>query len=213
MKWVLLDFETSGLADDSEILEVAAHHVGKHTLELKGPPFDLKLVHIEQPPMDPVALEMHQKSGLLQELDEARTAILHGHVPSGCVLNYAQLDDALFDYLSQVANNKSRSVYLVGNTVNFDWGFVKRRLPRSFIMLSHRVVDVSQTRTLWQAWCAPLVRGNVAHRARGDVMMSLAGLRFTHQIFEVAKQHGVFMGDMGSFAKEQRLATSEDSPL
>lgn len=213
MKWVLLDFETNGLGDDCEVLELAAHHVGKRNLELKGQLFDLRLVHDEEPPMDQVVQEMHQKSGLLDELAEARRSIQSGHVPPGCVLSYEQLDAALFDFLSVVASNKSRSVYLVGNTVSFDWGIVRRRLPRSFIMLSHRVIDVSQPRTLWQAWCGDLVRGNVAHRSRDDLMMSHEGLRFTKRIYDAALASGVSMGDMGAFAKDASLAKEGDSAL
>lgn len=213
MKWVLLDFETTGLGDDCEILECSAHHVSKRSLELKGLPFDLKLIHAEEPAMDPKAREMHEKSGLLAELAEARASVHLGHVPPACVLNYEQFDDALYDFLSITASNKSRSVYLVGNTVSFDWSIVKRRLPRSFIMLSHRVIDVSQHRTVWQAWCGDLVRGAVAHRSRGDLMMSLEGLRSMKAAYDAAYDAGYRLGDLGAFAKEAALATEGDSPL
>lgn len=210
-KWVLFDLETAGLADDAEILELAAHHVGKRLLDLKGDGLDLQLVHSEEPEIEPGARSMHEASGLLKELDSARAAILQGHVPLGCVVNYEQLDYALHEYLRNISD-KERSIYLVGNTVSFDWGFVKRRLPKSFTLLSHRVIDVSVFRSQWNVWCSELVRGPVAHRARGDILMSLGGLRWQQQVI-TAGAAAVGERPDDDFARAASIAKPSDSSL
>lgn len=209
--WTLLDVETPGLKDDDELLELAAHHVDPQALELIGTGFSTLIVHPEEPPMDEKVRTMHQNSGLLRELQDARAQIEMGHVPEGCVLNYSQLDYKLSEYL-QRNSMEPRKILLVGNTVSFDWGHVKRKLPRSFYLLSHRVIDVSVFRSQWQAWIGELVRGPVAHRAVDDITMSLGGLRWQKRVIEAGVSILGAQPD-GDFARSAGLAKPGDSPL
>jgi len=209
--WTLFDLETSGLSKkDNEILEVVSQPLSKKSLLYKGTALDLLVVHEQEPLMDPQVLDMHTKSGLLAELQGVRDQLAQGICPPGAVLNYAQLDDALYDHFGS-NTEKKHSVYLVGNSVSFDHSFIEAKCPRAFTWLSHRVVDVSQIRTLWQAWVGQLVRGVVAHRSRGDIEMSLSGLQWARKIIE-AGALVVGQPDL-DFARAASLAKDTDSSL
>lgn len=209
--WVLFDFETSGLdKKNHEILEVTSQPISKKSLLYKGTALDLLMVHEQEPPMEPLVLEMHTKSGLLAELQNVRALLAQGICPAGAVLNYAQLDEALYDHFGS-NTEKKRSVYLVGNSVSFDHGFIEAKCPRAFTWLSHRVVDVSQVRTMWQAWVGDLVRGTVPHRSRGDIEMSLSGLQWARLIIEAG---ALVVGPPNlDFARAAFLAKAGDSSL
>src|SRR3954469_15180083 len=155
------------LAADA-LIEIAAL-VTDFDLNVLGDGIDLV---IKPPPealaqMDDYVRSMHQKSGLLDELDNGIT-----------------LDDAeqqVLDYLRQHCPEGSRPP-LAGNTVGTDRAFISRDMHRRDAFLHYRIVDVSSIKELSRRWfprayfAAPTKAGH--HRALVDIQESIEELRY-----------------------------------
>src|SRR3954469_18243952 len=155
------------LASDA-LIEVAAL-VTDYDLNVLGEGIDL----IVKPP--PEALDqmgdfvraMHEKSGLLEQLD------------SGLTMSEAEAQ--VLDYVKKHCPDGSRPP-LAGNTVATDRAFLARDMPTLESFLHYRIVDVSSIKELSRRWFprayfqAPAKRGN--HRALADIQESIEELRY-----------------------------------
>lgn len=189
--WVAFDLESTGLkAKRDKILEVAAQEVNPKTLELLPLRFDAIVAHRFLPTMEQKVLDMHTKSGLLHDLTAARDKMLHtgGPINDGTWVTEEYLDHALLAFFQHVCATRGK-IILLGNSVHFDRNFLEEHCPRTEDYLHHRHVDVSVFRTVWSAWVRRLDKGDVAHRARGDIEMSLAGARWAQGITDIAATH------------------------
>jgi oligoribonuclease len=110
---------------------------------------------------------MHQKSGLLTELDGGMTL--------------AEAEQQVLAYVKQFCPDGSRPP-LAGNTVATDRSFLARDMPALEAFLHYRIVDVSSIKELARRWYprayfqAPTKRGN--HRALADIQESIEELRY-----------------------------------
>jgi oligoribonuclease len=110
---------------------------------------------------------MHQKSGLLAQLD------------AGLTLDEAE--EQVLAYVKQHCPAGSRPP-LAGNTVATDRSFLSRDMPALEGFLHYRIVDVSSIKELARRWYprayfqAPTKRGN--HRALADIQESIEELRY-----------------------------------
>ena len=110
---------------------------------------------------------MHERSGLLAELD------------SGITLSDAE--EQVLAYVRQHCAEGSRPP-LAGNTVATDRAFIARDMPTLDAFLHYRIVDVSSIKELARRWfprayfAAPAKRGN--HRALADILESIEELRY-----------------------------------
>src|SRR5262245_56243205 len=117
--------------------------------------------------MNDFVREMHQKSGLLEELD------------SGISLDDAE--QQVLAYIRRHCPEGSRPP-LAGNTVATDRSFLARDMPALETFLHYRIVDVSSIKELSRRWYprayfqAPAKRGN--HRALADIQESIEELRY-----------------------------------
>ncbi len=123
--------------------------------------------------MDPVVVEMHTSSGLLEQikastmtLEEAGAqtlAFIKEHVP------------------------KERSVPLCGNSIGTDRRFLVTYLPEIEEHLHYRSVDVSTLKELARRWypaaLAAQPRKAAAHRALDDILESIKELSFYREQF------------------------------
>lgn len=111
--------------------------------------------------------EMHEKSGLLTELD-------HG-------ITLEEAEEQVLAYVKQHCPDGSRPP-LAGNTVATDRSFLARDMPTLETFLHYRIVDVSSIKELSRRWFprayfrAPAKRGN--HRALADIQESIEELRY-----------------------------------
>lgn len=153
--FLLLDLETTGLDPErNEIVEIAAMTINEDTI--------LDKFHTVVKPCENVvwadqALEMHRSSGLKDEIDKATVSI-------------QDADAMLVDELKL-----TKGVYLMGNSVHFDRGFIKKYMPRTYASLHYRQLDVTSVR-LWHILMTgidPHVEGPRPHRAKDDVTASL----------------------------------------
>lgn len=158
-----LDLETTGLDPQNDhILEVSvsladfrdpfdAHVAYTRTLF-----FPKELHHV----MDPYVLEMHTKSGLLDECADS-------------VLDVERLEQDLLNFVPHVENRELRPI-LAGSTCHFDRGFLDIHVPKVSRRLMHRHYDVSSLKLACQSFGMSLIPKAEAHRAEKDVAESIA---------------------------------------
>lgn len=117
--------------------------------------------------MDPVVLDMHTSSGLLEL------------IPDGVPL--ADAEQQVLAYVRQHVPD-ARKAPLAGSSVYVDRGFLTRDMPELDAHLHYRLVDVSSVKEVARRWYprayfnTPEKRGN--HRALGDIRESIAELRY-----------------------------------
>jgi oligoribonuclease len=166
---VWIDCEMTGLDYVADALIEIAAVVTDYDLNVLGDGVDLVI----KPPaeaiaqMDDFVRTMHEKSGLLDELD-----------------NGISLEDAeqqVLTYVREHCADGSRPP-LAGNTVGTDRAFISRDMKDLDDFLLYRIVDVSSIKELSRRWyprayfAAPPKRGN--HRALADILESIEELRY-----------------------------------
>jgi oligoribonuclease len=166
---VWIDCEMTGLDYVSDALIEIAAVVTDFDLNVLGEGVDLVIKPpadaIEQ--MDDFVRSMHEKSGLLAELD------------SGITLQEAE--QQVLAYVREYCTEGSRPP-LAGNTVGTDRAFISRDMEELDAFLHYRIVDVSSIKELSRRWfprayfAAPSKRGN--HRALADILESIEELRY-----------------------------------
>jgi oligoribonuclease len=166
---IWIDCEMTGLDYASDALIEIACVVTDFDLEPIGEGVDLVIKPpaeaVEQ--MDEFVRSMHERSGLLAELD------------SGITLSDAE--EQVLAYVQQHCAEGSRPP-LAGNTVATDRAFISRDMPALDAFLHYRIVDVSSIKELSRRWfprvyfAAPAKRGN--HRALADILESIEELRY-----------------------------------
>jgi oligoribonuclease len=166
---VWIDCEMTGLDFVADALIEIACVVTDFDLNPLGEGVDLVIKPpveaVEQ--MDEFVRSMHEKSGLLTQLD------------SGITL--ADAEDQVLSYVREHCADGSRPP-LAGNTVATDRAFIARDMQALDAFLHYRIVDVSSIKELSRRWyprvyfAAPAKRGN--HRALADILESIEELRY-----------------------------------
>jgi oligoribonuclease len=174
---VWIDCEMTGLDLTADALIEVAALVTDFDLNVLGEGVDLVI----RPPaeavaqMDPYVHSMHERSGLLTELD------------AGITLDEAEA--LVLAYIREHCAEGSRPP-LAGNTVATDRSFLSRDMPKLEAFLHYRIVDVSSIKELSRRWFprayfhAPAKRGN--HRALADIQESIEELRYYREAVFVA---------------------------
>ena len=166
---VWIDCEMTGLDTVNDALIEVAALVTDFDLNVLGEGIDL----IVKPPAEALAQmndfvrNMHEKSGLLVELDSG--------------LTMADAEEQVLGYIKEFCPDGSRPP-LAGNTVATDRAFLARDMPALEAFLHYRIVDVSSIKELSRRWYprayfqSPPKRGN--HRALADIQESIEELRY-----------------------------------
>jgi oligoribonuclease len=166
---VWIDCEMTGLDLDADALIEVAALVTDFDLNVLGPGIDL----VVKPPaaaleqMNDFVRNMHESSGLLEELDGG--------------LSLEEAEQQVLAYIREYCPDGSRPP-LAGNTVATDRSFLARDMPTLESFLHYRIVDVSSIKELSRRWFprayyqAPAKRGN--HRALADIQESIEELRY-----------------------------------
>ena len=166
---VWIDCEMTGLDLGADALVEVAALVTDFDLQVLGDGIDLVI----KPPAEAIAQmgdfvrEMHEKSGLLDELDQGITL--------------REAEEQVLAYIRQHCPDGSRPP-LAGNTVATDRAFLARDMPELETFLHYRIVDVSSIKELSRRWFprayfqAPAKHGN--HRALADIQESIEELRY-----------------------------------
>jgi oligoribonuclease len=215
---VWIDCEMTGLDLAADALIEVAALVTDFDLNVLGDGIDL----VVKPPAEALAQmgdfvrSMHEKSGLLTELDAG--------------LTLADAEEQVLAYIKESCPEGSRPP-LAGNSVATDRSFLARDMPALDEFLHYRIVDVSSIKELARRWFprayfqAPTKRGN--HRALVDIQESIEELRYYREaIFlpppgldtasarAVAERHGGSLtGVPPEPPAEPQVDSSEADPL
>ena len=198
---VWIDCEMTGLDYVADALIEVAALVTDFELNVLGEGIDL----IVKPPaealeqMTPFVRSMHEKSGLLDELEGGITL--------------ADAEAQVLAYIKENCGPHSRPP-LAGNSVATDRTFLARDMPELETFLHYRIVDVSSIKELSRRWFprayfqSPAKRGN--HRALADIQESIEELRYyreavfvpspgpdTDTAREIATRHGGALTGLG----------------
>lgn len=167
---VWMDLEMTGLDADHDVIVEIATIVTDDELNVVAEGPDLV---IHQPPealehMDPVVVDMHTSSGLLEAIAASTVT----------------LEDAGAQTLAFIREHvpEARTVPLCGNSIGTDRRFLARYLPEIEEHLHYRSVDVSTLKELARRWypgvLSALPRKATSHRALDDIRESIDELRY-----------------------------------
>ena len=168
-KIVWIDCEMTGLDTVADALVEVAAVVTDAELNVLGEGVNVVI----RPPaealegMDPFVVDMHSRSGLIDELAE------------GMTLEEAQA--VVLEYVREWVPEPGKAP-LAGNTVGMDKAFLERDMPELMAHLHYRVIDVSSLKELARRWYpriyfnSPEKHGG--HRALADILESIDELRY-----------------------------------
>jgi oligoribonuclease len=198
---VWIDCEMTGLDLGADALIEVAALVTDFELNVLGEGIDV-IIKPSQESLDQMVefvRSMHEKSGLLEELDGGTTL--------------ADAEEQVLAYIHEHCPEGSRPP-LAGNTVATDRAFLARDMKALEAFLHYRIVDVSSIKELSRRWyprayfAAPTKRGN--HRALADIQESIEELRYYREaVFvpqpgpdsalakEIAARHGGQLTGLG----------------
>jgi oligoribonuclease len=198
---VWIDCEMTGLDLGADALIEVAALVTDFELNVLGEGIDV-IIKPSQESLDQMVefvRSMHEKSGLLDELDSGTTL--------------ADAEAQVLAYIQEHCPEGSRPP-LAGNTVATDRAYLARDMPALESFLHYRIVDVSSIKELSRRWfprayfAAPTKRGN--HRALADIQESIEELRYyreavfvprpgpdSAQAKEIAARHGGQLTGLG----------------
>lgn len=174
-----MDLEMTGLDPATCVIVEIATLITDDDLNIvaEGPELVVHATEEQLAVMEPVVVEMHTKSGLL---DRIRSSSI-------------TLDDAGAQTLAFLREHlEPRSTPLCGNSIGMDRRFLDRYLPEIENYLHYRSVDVSTIKELARRWNPDVVasapRKAVSHRALDDIKESLVELQHYRQQFFMAPE-------------------------
>ncbi|MBU6316598.1 MAG: oligoribonuclease [Acidobacteria bacterium] len=165
-----MDLEMTGLDPVKNVIVEIATIITDDNLEIiaEGPDLVIHQPDEALDAMEPVVVEMHTRSGLLQQIRESTVTL-------------QQAGDATLEFIRMHVPT-ARTVPLCGNSIGMDRRFLDAYLPEIEHHLHYRSVDVSSIKELVRRWYPGLLNGRSAkqgsHRALDDVRESIAELRF-----------------------------------
>lgn len=165
-----MDLEMTGLDPARNVIVEIATLVTDDDLNIvaEGPDLVVHTTEDELAKMEPVVVEMHTRSGLL---DEIRSSTL-------------TLEEAGAQTLEFIRTHvpEPRTVPLCGNSIGMDRRFLAIHLPEIEEHLHYRSIDVSTIKELARRWYPGsldgLTKKSSAHRAMDDIKESVAELRY-----------------------------------
>ncbi len=134
----------------------------------EGPDLVVKASDDDLATMDPFVVEMHTKSGLLDQI-------------KGSTLTLEEAGAATLDFIREHVP-EAGTVPLCGNSIGTDRRFLAKYLPEIEEYLHYRSIDVSSVKELVKRWYpdvdANRPHGVGSHRALDDIRASVAELAY-----------------------------------
>ncbi|MBT8241925.1 MAG: oligoribonuclease [Acidimicrobiia bacterium] len=166
---VWMDLEMTGLDPAKHVIVEFATLITDDDLNIvaEGPDIVVHATDDELSRMDPVVVEMHTKSGLLEEIKSSEVS----------------LRDAIDDTLAFLREHvpEPRTVPLCGNSIGMDRRFLSIHANEIEEYLHYRSVDVSTIKELARRWnpkaLAGVPRKESSHRAMDDIRESIKELQ------------------------------------
>jgi oligoribonuclease len=163
-----IDIETTGSdPQKDQMLEIAAMVTDRSLDVVAGLRSHVLHQDVDSLTMSDYVLEMHSASGLLEAVD----------CPAMNSVKWREIvDDALYLWLSVIA--EPGTLTPVGNSVNFDVGFLRVHMPRLYGMLHYRQLNVSSI-AMWCNWrFGGKFEKEKNHRAASDLLESYTELHW-----------------------------------
>ncbi len=167
---VWMDLEMTGLDHTSDVIVEIATIITDDELQIVAEGPDLV---IHQPDevlarMDPFVVEMHTKSGLLDQIKASDVSL-------------AAAGDATLAFIREHVPEPA-TVPLCGNSIGTDRRFLAAYLPDIENHLHYRSIDVSSVKELVKRWYptidADRPRGHGSHRALDDIRESIKEMQY-----------------------------------
>lgn len=168
-----MDLEMTGLDPARHVIVEIATLLTDDDLNIiaKGPDLVVHASDEELAKMEEIVVEMHTKSGLL---DQIRTSTVTLEEAGAATLSFLQ------EHIEA-----ERTVPLCGNSIGMDRRFLAVHLPEIEEFLHYRSVDVSTIKELARRWypdvLAQTPRKDAGHRALDDITESINEMRFYRQ--------------------------------
>ena len=165
-----MDLEMTGLEPSRDVIVEIATLITDDDLEIVAEGPDLVIHQSEEilATMDPVVVDMHTRSGLLDAIRSSTVTL-------------ADAGAATLEFLTEHLP-AARSVPLAGSSIGTDRRFLARYLPEIENFLHYRSVDVSSVKELVKRWYPDIdsarPRTGGQHRALDDIKASVAELRY-----------------------------------
>ena len=191
---VWIDCEMTGLDPQKHVIVEIAALVTDAELNILGNGVDV-VVHaseIDLAQMDDVVTEMHNSSGLTEEIRES-------------AVDVHEAERIVLDYIREWVPN-ARQAPLAGNSIASDRGFIRRYMPELEDFLHYRMIDVSSLKELARRWYPRVYFGQpekgMSHRALADIRESIRELEFYRR---------AMMGPGEGPTKEEVARAAEDA--
>jgi len=165
-----MDLEMTGLNPTVDVIVEIATLVTDDDLNVvaEGPDLVVTAPEAALVAMEPVVLDMHTSSGLLEQIRSS-------------TLTLEEAGAATLEFIKQHVS-EPRTVPLCGNSIGMDRRFLAAHLPEIEEYLHYRSIDVSTIKELARRWypaaLAAQPRKSLAHRAMDDIVESLEELRY-----------------------------------
>jgi len=163
-----IDLEMTGLNPDTDVIVEIATVLTTPQLEhiAEGPSLVIHQPESRLQAMEDVVTDMHQSSGLLDEIRQSEIT---------CQQAQRQTIDFLYEHY-----DKDTVFQLAGNSVHQDRAFLRKHMPQLSDRLHYRIVDVSTIKSLVRSWYPEHPNNRFEkqeeHRARDDIYESIAEL-------------------------------------
>jgi oligoribonuclease len=197
---VWMDLEMTGLDPQKHVIVEIATLITDDELNVVAAGPDLVVHQSEEALalMEPIVVDMHTKSGLL---DSIRTSTV-------------TLETAGAETLAFIKEHvpEARKVPLCGNSIGMDRRFLDQYLPEIENWLHYRSIDVSSVKELVRRWYPSLNNGRPykagTHRALDDIRESVSELRFYREKVFVPSTNSVAVAAAAAAA----AATANGAP-
>lgn len=171
-----LDLEMTGLDVGTDLVVEIATLITDDDLNIvaEGPDLVIHAPEEALAAMQPVVVEMHTRSGLLDAIRASTTTV-------------EEAEAATLEFLKQ-HSPQANKLPLCGNTIGTDRRFLDRWMPQVEQHLHYRCIDVSTVKELARRWHPRAYKHapekSKGHRALDDIRESVAELRwYREQVF------------------------------